>query len=62
MSRRKALALGRLDKLQGGGDSEGTPAAGVVAVDGERVLLRILGSDPRGEAVGQLDLAVEGGK
>ena len=60
VGRRKALALGRLDKLEGGGDSQGTPTARVVTVDGERVLLRVLGRDPCGEAVGEFDLAVEG--
>lgn len=62
MGSREALALCRLDELESSGDSEGAPSTGMVAIDGERIFLGVLGRDPRGESVGELDLCEEGEK
>lgn len=59
MGSREALALHRLDELEGSSDSQGAPAARVVPVDGKCVFVGVLGRDPRGESVGELDLGKE---
>lgn len=60
MGSRKALALGRFDELESGGDSEGASATRVIPVDGKCVLFRVLRRDPRSETVGKLDLGGKG--
>jgi hypothetical protein len=62
MGSREALALGRLDELERGSDSEGASTTGVVTIDRECILFCVLGRDPRGEPVGELDLGGKGKK